>query len=229
MTWADDPMFDASGLDVEIESPGYLDTVRSWLPDEDEIDENDVYWGDGVGWVGIQGRMLRLPWDQIQAYPGNPFDPEKVSAFRDIIRSGDRPLIYAPPAKLTRVALDDVRETQEAERRDELFESHGMTRPFTTGDDELDEFLADEADYLETYAADEDDEEAIRAQMTMTAEKAIENSEGDLGKLVAYLRDGNHRAFGAQLAGEDEIWLTIRFEDPEADMAYLGLREDDFE
>ena len=225
---ADDPMFDASMMDVDVDSD-FVDEVRSWLPDPGEIDPDDVYWGDGVGWVGIQGRMMKLPWDQIQAFPGNPFDERKTAAFRDIIRSGERPLIYAPPAMASRISLDDVRESQEAEARGELFDTHGMTRPLTSGDDELDEFLADEEDYLETYAADEDDEAAIRAQMTLTAEKAIADNDGDLGKLVVHLRDGNHRAFGAQLAGEDEVWVTVRFTDEESDMAFLGLREDDFE
>ena len=76
MTDADDPMFDASGMDVRVDRE-FVDEVRSWLPDESEIDADDVYWGDGVGWIGIQGRMLKLPWDQVQAFPGNPFEPEK--------------------------------------------------------------------------------------------------------------------------------------------------------
>lgn len=228
MTDADDPLFDASHLSVDVDS-SLLDDVRSWLPEEDQVDEDEIYWADRVGWIGTPGRMMKLPWDRVQAYPGNPFDSEKASAFRDLIRSGERPLIYAPAAKLHRIALDDVRESQEAARRDELFVSQGMTRPFTTGDDELDEFLADEEDYLETYAEDEDDEEAIRAEMTLLAEQAIDEQAGDLGKIVAYLRDGNHRAFGAQLAGEDDVWLIIRFEEPDKDMLMLGLREEDFE
>lgn len=227
---SDDPLFDAeeAGLDVDVD-PLFVEDVASWLPSEDQVDQDDVYWGDRVGWVGIQGQMMKLPWDQVQATPTNLFAPEKASAFRDIIRSGDRPLMYAPPAMLSRVSLDDVRETQAAHRRDELFESYGMTRPFTTGDEELDEFLADEDEFIELYAADDDDERALRVEMSKAAEEAISDQTGDLGKLVAALRDGNHRAFGSQMAGEDEVWIIVRMNDPESDMRHLGLREDDFE
>jgi len=225
---ADDPLFDASSLAVDVD-PSVVEEVHGWLPEREEVDVSDLFWGRRVGWAGTQGRMLKLPWDQITASPGNPFDPEKVSAFRDLILSGERPIFYAPPARLMRVGLDDVAESLAAEREGELFESLGTSRPYTTGDDELDEFLADPEDYLDTYAEDEDEAETIRAHMTVLAEEAIDEQSGDLGKLVAYLRDGNHRAFGAQLANEDEIWVTIRFDEPEADMQRLGLRPEDFE
>lgn len=228
---SDDPLFDAqeSGLEVDTYPEWFIEEVRSWLPSEEEIDEDDVYWADGVGWVGIQGQMMKLPWDQVAASPMNPFEPEKTSAFKRLIASGERPIMYAPPAMLHRVSLVDVRESQEAHLRDELFASHGTTRPYTTGDEELDEFLADEESFLETYAVDDDDEQTLRADMTLRAERAISDNEGDLGKIVATLRDGNHRAFGAQLAGEDEVWIIVRMNDPERDMAFLGLRQDDFE
>jgi len=226
----DEPLFDAEefGLDVDIE-PGFVDEVRSWLPDEDEVDEDDVYWGDGVGWVGTQGQMMKLPWDQVTASPMNPFDASKVSAFKQLIESGERPIMYAPPAFIDRINLDDVRESRQAAARDELFDSHGMTRPYTTGDEELDEFLEDEEGFIALWADDENDEETIRSDMTIRAERAIAEQEGDLGKIVASLRDGNHRAFGAQLAGEDGVWVIVRMFNPEEDRLFLGLREDDFE
>lgn len=226
---ADEPLFDAELFDVDVD-PSTVEMVRSWAPDPEEIDPDDIYSSDRVDWIGIQGQMMKLGWDQIHAFPGNPFVPSRVAAFRDIIRdSHDRPLLYAPPVQLYRVSLEDVRDTNDAQVRDELFESHGMSRPFTSGDEELDEFLADEEDFLQTYADDEEDEQTLRSDMLLRSERAIEEQSGDLGKIVAQLRDGNHRSFGAQLAGEDEIWVTVRFLQGPDDMQHLGLREEDFE
>lgn len=227
---SDDPLYDAreAGLETEVDHD-FVDEVRSWSPSEEEIDDGDIYAGDSVRWIGIQGRMMKLPWDQIASSPMNPFDPRKVSAFQDMIERGERPLLYAPPVYLDRITLDDVRESQQAAEREELAEAYGMTRPYTTGDEELDEFLKDEEEFLSIYAEDEDDEEVMRADMLLRAERAVSDQDGDLGKIVGTLRDGNHRAFGAQLAGEDEVWVTVRMQNPEQDMLFLGLREDDFE
>lgn len=205
----------------------------SWGPNEDDVDDQDVYAGDKMLWVGIPGRMMRLGWDQVHAFLGNPFDTDKVAAYAQLYREGDahgnEPLVYAPPAMLSIVTLQDVRESQEAALHGELFETHGMSRPFTTGDTELDEYLADTEGFIETYADDEDDEAAIHSSMTLRAEEAIEEGLGDLGKLTAQLRDGNHRAFAAQIVGEPFLWVIVRGIDSEDDLRRLGLRYEDFE
>jgi len=230
-----DPLFDIEEHlgHVPRADPRLLELVRDerWFPQEDEVDEESVYEGRHVSWVGTPGRMFRLRWNEVQATQGNPFDADKVGTYAELIREaryGDRVFMDAPPAMVHFVGLDDVAESQEAERNGELFDSHGMTRPFTTGDDELDEFLVDPSLFLEQYAADEDDVATIQADMTERAEEAVARCEGDLGRVVGYLRDGNHRAFAAQLAGEPDLWVQIRAHSPE-ELYGAGLREEDLQ
>lgn len=229
-----DPLFDIA--EHFGEEPDYSselwDQIREegWFEEPEDVDEDELYHGRNVVWRGTPGRMLRLDWDQVQATQGNPFDADKVGTFAEIIREGrygDKPVMGAPPAMLTLVDLDDVAESQQAAQQHELFESYGMTRPFTTGDAELDEFLADESLYLEQYAADDEDRVVIESEMTARAEDAIARQEGDLGTIVGYLRDGNHRAFAAQLAGEPDLWVQVRA-DP-GDLEAVGLRDEDLE
>lgn len=230
-----DPLFDI--VEHFRDSPDYdsdlLEQVRDegWFPSEEEVEEDDIYEGRNVRWVGTPGRMLRLGWDQIQATQGNPFDVDKVGTYAEMIRDGqygDKLLMDAPPAMVHLIGLDDVVESREAEKLDELFDSYGMTRAFTTGDEELDEYLGDTGLYLDRYAADEDDAATIRADMTERAEEAVSAGDGDLGKVVGYLRDGNHRAFSAQLAGEPYVWVQVRYHTP-GELHGAGLREEDLE
>lgn len=212
---SDEPLIDAEAWfgDAEPDYDLLVEMQESWLPDEDEVYPGDVYAGRCVRWAGKEGQMMRLPWDQVHAVALNPFDPVKVATFAELIRQcgadGEKPLLYAPPAIVTPVTLDDVVGSQEAEARDELFASYGTGRPYTTGDEELDEYLADPDLFVETYAADDDDAEAIRADMVERAEEAVQTKSGDLGKLVGQLRDGNHRAMAAQLAGEPYVWVGV--------------------
>jgi hypothetical protein len=229
-----EPLFDPREFAELPEADGELvDTIRSeWLPQEHEVDEGDVYTGKRVRWVGLQGRMLRLPWDQVRAFEGNPFDIDKMVAFAQLLREGDSdgrpPLLYAPPARVNKVDLWDVEESHRAEARGELFDCFGTTRPFTTGDDELDEYLRDPEEFIEAHAADEEHEAQIRADMAERGAEALENGDGDLGKVVAQLRDGNHRAFGAQLAREPYVWVIVRW-DVKSELERAGVREEDME
>lgn len=216
------------------EEPDYSselwDRIREegWFDEPDDVDDDELYHGRHVVWRGMPGRMLRLDWDQLQATQGNPFDFDKVGTFAEIIREGrygDKPVMGAPPVMLTLVGLDDVAESHQAAQGDELFDSYGMTRPFTTGDEELDEFLADEAAYLDQH--EDEERHAVESEMVARAEDALARQEGDLGSVVGYLRDGNHRAFAAQLAGEPDLWVQVRA-DP-GDLEQVGLREEDLE
>ena len=42
---------------------------------------------------------------------------------------------------------------------------------------------------------------------------AVEDGDGDLGEWVYQIRDGNHRAFGALLAGEPHIYVFLGSDD----------------
>jgi hypothetical protein len=225
-----DPLFDVQEAfgDARVNAALRERVVEEgWLQQDAEPDQ--IYHGTLVDWVGRPGHMLRVQWDQVQPTPLNPFDPGKVATFASLMRDPSESVVAAAPAGMVSiVGLVDVEETQKAAKDDELFESHGMTRPFTTGDDELDEYLADPEQYLEYYAADDDDADVIQAEMSERAEAAVIDSDGDIGNLVVYLRDGNHRAMAAQLAGESDLWVDVRWHSP-AELEYVGLRRQDFD
>lgn len=202
---SNDPLFDASLVfDAE---PDY-DLMAQLVDEMPDEEEGDVYRARRVRWLGQEGRMIRLDWDQVYAMQLNEFDASKVAAFAEMIRLGYEPVIRAPAASLTWVDSDDVAQTQQAWTRNELW-ADGMTRPYTTGDDDLDEFLRDPDEFVRFWADDEDDETAIRAEMTSRVEEAEEQQQGDLGKIVAQIRNGNHRTFGAQTADEPYLWAVV--------------------
>lgn len=203
---SNDPLFDAD-IVFEGAQPDY-DLMWDFIDEMPDEDEGDVYRGRKVRWLGQEGRMIRLDWDQVHAMQLNEFEPSKVATFAEMIRQGYEPVLGAPPAYLTWVDSDSVAETQQAWARGELAVD-GMTRPYTTGDDDLDEFLRDPDEFIRMWAEDEEDETTMRAEMTHRVEQAEEQQTGDLGKVVAQLRDGNHRAFGAQMAGEPHVWVFV--------------------
>lgn len=211
-----DPLFDASIFEDASPDPETVELLREDEPDEDSLYEDSIYHERQIRWVGVPGKMYRASWDEVHAFPGNPFDPEKIAAIREVIReghsSGDKAVLYAPPALTSRVDLTDVAESQRAERDGELFESYGMSRPYTTGDDELDEYLVDPEEYVLGQVIDWDDEDekrAVHAEMTARAAEALASGDGDLGSVSVQLRDGNHRAFAAQLEGESYVWVIV--------------------
>lgn len=169
----DEPLFNAEEFFSYLpDPPEDVEGEYGWKePDED--DWKDAYPAKGsryrTRWLADEGHMVWLTWDQVHAMQGNQFDGGKVAALVEAIKRGGATL-EPPIASLSIVTKDDVRESQEAAERDELFDSYGTTRPY-----------------------DED----------------------DIGKITVQLRDGNHRAFAAQIAGEHGLWAYI----PDSKMA----------
>ena len=225
-----EPLFDAQEEfgDAEVDLDMLERAVEEgWLDRDASPDE--LYSGHNVEWIGRPGHMLRVEWDQVQTTHLNPFVSRKVATFARMMSDPNINVVAkAPPAMVTSVSLDDVAESQKAEADDELLASYGMTRPFSSGDDELDEYLAGPETFLEYYAADEDDADVITADMTVRSEEAISKCEGDLGNIVVYLRDGNHRAMAAQLSGEPDLWVDVRWMS-QKELDFVGLRKEDFE
>jgi len=211
MADSQDPLFDAKEVfgDAEYDPDLLVEMVEEWLPSEEDVDPNSVYNARSVRWVGTPGQMFKISTDDIVAMQENEFDPVKVVTFAELIGRRGKPYIDAPTVMLRRVDLSDVGWSQEAMDLDELFSSYGTTRPYTTDDENLDVYLKNPDQYVEHYADNEEEEEELRQVMDSRAQEALASNDGDLGMLVAQLRDGNHRAFGAQLAGEDYIWVRV--------------------
>lgn len=172
-----------------------------------EIDEHDgdFYYGRNVVWAGEQGRMVRADPDYLQHIWGNIFDPDKLAAIVSGIEEADDRLVFvAPYGTVGRIGLQDVKESHE------YAEDEGLDRPYTTGNDELDRYLVDRDDVLDEYG-DEGDLDRVQAEKDLDAAlaEAVQDGAGDLGEWVVTIRDGNHRAFGALMAGEPYVYVMV--------------------
>lgn len=192
----DPPIADESGRDFH----DYYD--KDW---EYEEKFSTKYYGRNVIWIGEEGRMLRASPDYISPRDDNIFEWDKLQAVRDhIIQSSEKVELDAALADVIVIDRTLIEETQEGAQSGRVQE-WTIDHPFSTGDDELDEYLADP----EAFLAREEDPEERREEL----EKDIQISEalerGDFRKLWVRIRDGNHRVFGAIAAGEPYIWVKI--------------------
>jgi hypothetical protein len=188
---------------------------------------DDAYPGSNVVWLGDPGRMVRVKADEIRHIDGNIFYPDKLAAVVAGVRDMDDPVVFvAPYGTASRVSLEDVKESQS------YWEDEGLDEPLTTGDEDLDAFLADPEQWLDDQGLDPDDEdyESTKQEMVEALRAAEVGSRGDLGSWVFTIRDGNHRAFGALIAGEPYIWMILADNDYQDLMGKVrqaeeGLRE----
>jgi len=183
-------------------------------PDDGEIqldlEMGEVYYGQRVAWLGSEGKMFR-------AYPRftwpmqeNIFEQEKICAIGMAIlgASEEKPIyIPAPYGDMGQIDINDIREDQQ--NRINMLHEHEVLdhRYWTTGDDELDNYLGDPEEFLSTW--DEDDAVELRSAMEERVQEAIQDQDGDIGEMWVQIRNGNHRTFAAFLAGEPFVWVRL--------------------
>ena len=161
--------------------------------DVTEGDTEHLYYGRNVIWIGETGQTVKLTADQVYPVWGNIFDNDKINAvINKIMNSEDRVYMYTPYGEMSRVSLEDVRDSIE-------YDDQTEHRILTTGDNELDKYLK----YPDNY----DEEE--KTELEQELQYAVETQSGDIGNYIFQLRDGNHRAFGAFGAGEPYIYATL--------------------
>jgi hypothetical protein len=191
-------------------------------------DEPTPYYARNVIWIGDEGKMIRADPDYVQHIWGNRFDPDKLaSVVRGIHEADERIYFYAPYGTASRIDIDTVAESQQS------WEDAGLDRPYTTGDEDLDAYLAD-ADEALAQHGEEGDEEWLEAKQEYEAAKkaVLEEGGGDLGEWVVTVRDGNHRLFGSLLSGEPYAWVRItdnQYQDLMRDKKSGTLTEEDEE
>lgn len=195
-----------------------------------------IYPGRKVDWVGKEGETIKVDSDLVSSREDNITDPKKVHAVKDHIKfSKEKVKFNTPIADIRIIDLDYIRETQEAYARDELNSEYRIETPFTTGDDDVDAYLyMDTDEFAEKMGLDADfvdpdgnpimdeildynDEEDAQDiaddihntffEVKQKLREAIETKSGDIGKVWAVIRDGNHRAWGAILSGESYIYV----------------------
>lgn len=176
-------------------------------------DEQTPYFGRNVVWIGDDNKMVRAYPEYMQHISGNIFDPDKLAAVvSGIQHHPERVYFYAPYGTASRIDLQSVAESQV------YWEDEGLDRPFTTGDEELDEYLKDpdEAilnelpyDRSRFFEPGDPEWETVRADFDKRLQEALDDEDGDLGEWVITVRDGNHRAFGSVLAGEPYVYVRL--------------------
>jgi len=179
--------------------------------DESPLLDNgyDVYYGRNVLWLGSEGEMFKAEPRYIEPIDGNIFDEDKLAAVVDCVTNAPgRVPFVAPIADVHVITPTDIKESFEYQPDD----------PWTTGDDELDEWIKDPEEFIdenldcEDYDSPEEWREAIdelTKDMNGQVAEAVRQREGDLGSFRVQIRDGNHRAFGALAAGEPYVYVWL--------------------
>ncbi len=201
---------------------------------------NELYYGRNVEWVGESGKTIKVSSEDISSREDNITNNSKVKAVRDYILSDDtedRVRLDTPLAQILIIDRDDIADTQRAYASDTLQQDYRIDSPFTTGDEEVDNFLYMEldefceevgidSDYvnedytpnieaIREYIDDEEDISSTIDEINETFQRVKDNlneaetdSDGDFGRTWAIIRDGNHRAWGAILSGESDIFVS---------------------
>lgn len=116
------PRFDASSLlEQGVARDKYYDPV-----DPDSVDEEDIYHGRRVKWVGTPGLMMRVPVSRVLPMPENMWFPNQLARYVQAIDDGD---LLEPPA--ARVHIIDESTIQDSEERAEEGE---LEYPFDESD-----------------------------------------------------------------------------------------------
>lgn len=187
-----EPIFEPT---IYSEDSGYDDFYPEIEQDKIEYEESldNIYCEQKVCWIGDKGKMMKVGANYIYAIQDNQFYSDKLKHLTDRILSSGKVYLYAPYGIMSIVDIELVKESLE-------YEGHGYEhRPLTTGDSELDNFIINKDDY--------DEEES--KEMEELLSEAIKNNDGDLGKQIVQIRDGNHRAFAAIAAGEEYVWVKM--------------------
>jgi hypothetical protein len=117
------------------------------------------YKGKHVTWLGYDDKRVRkVDPRYVTARPDNIFDPEKLKAVAQYVRSNEDVEMFTAVAEGRTIDLDYISETLRAESAGDLNRDYAMDEPFTTGDSEVDDFLQDEEAWFEenTYVTVED-------------------------------------------------------------------------
>ena len=93
MSWGPrEPRFDVCWMAEDAEPDGeYFEQVV-------DFDEDALYRGADVSWVGMPGAMMKVPRDMVVSTPGNPFNPGHLAFLTNLARRGA--IFEAPAARI---------------------------------------------------------------------------------------------------------------------------------
>jgi len=168
-----------------------FEPYQGWVPME----------GRGVTWWVEPGEAIWIEAKYLRPISGNIFYGDKLGAVAYAIKQGDVQL-YAPFGQITLITPAWVAESIQYAEDD-------VGVPWTTGDDELDEWLVRPDKYMDDRGYDDEERAEMQAELEAELAEAVRTGQGDLGHWMATVRDGNHRAFGAVLGGEEAVAIRI--------------------
>ena len=164
---------------------------------------DELHKGEKVAWAGTPGRMLPVDRRYVHPVSGNIFDQDKFSAIAEQVKAREPwedPLVFHPGyAQVTLIGRIDIAESIQ-------YAGEEWGQPFTTGDEELDAYLAQDHRGLAGWLlVSEEDTKRLEREL----KQAERRGDGDFGKLSVQMRDGNHRTFGALAGGESHVYVNI--------------------
>ncbi len=202
--------------------PSILDELEALAADGDGADLGEFYEataegddtedpqylcrGRNVWWNGTEGHMMKVPARDLVPIEGNIFYPEKLAAVAQAVRRARRPLVFdAPYGHPSLIDRDRIQESIQYAR-----DGDPLVPVYSTGDEDLDEYLLDPKDTLGKFGKPGSKRyEKAKAEREEAIEDARRRGLGDFGRLGVQVRDGNHRAFGAVLGGESHVWILL--------------------
>lgn len=192
----------------------YTDDYESYYEDIVPSKMDDLFYGRNVIWIGEKGRVLKLSRDQVYPISGNIFNDEKISAVVSKIQNADeRVYFYCPYGSAKIIDFSDIIESINYEDED-----YGT---LTTGNEELDNYIREgyidskgnvNKNIIKINLYDEDSIDEFNEtynEIQDMIKYATEYEDGDIGRLIFQIRDGNHRAFGAFASGEPYVYAMI--------------------
>jgi hypothetical protein len=179
-----------------------LEIYRGWIPMR----------GRGVTWWVEPGEAVWIEAKYLRPIFGNIFSADKLGAVARAVRRGaatSSPVdFYAPYGQISLIGPGEVENSiQYAE-----WEPGPV---LTTGDEELDRWLADPDQYVRDVASvrflhgDKEYMASLAQEMNERLQRAVRARSGDLGGWMASVRDGNHRTFGSVLGGEERVAVRL--------------------
>jgi hypothetical protein len=167
--------------------------------------------GSSVVWFAEPGEAVWIEAGYLRPTWGNIFDSDKLGSVAKAVRGATEPLLFmAPWGNVSRIDRDDIAESIE-------YAEWNAGTPWTTGDDDVDLYLKDPEQWLEDNAWDDESRAELQAEKEAELVEAEAEGAGDFGHWTATLRNGNHRAFGSVIGGEQ--FVVVRVDD--GDVAHV--------
>ena len=172
---------------------------RDWTPTKGLVPMQ----GHNVTWWVEPGEAIWVKAEYLRPTSGNIFYEDKLGAISRAVRNAEESLSFlAPFGYVEVIGPSDIAESI-------MSAEWHPGRAWTTGDEELDEWLVDPEAYIEDRGYDEEEAIEIRAEMGEMLTEAVRDGWGDLGELYGTVQDGNHRAFGSILGGEEQVAIRV--------------------